>query len=87
LKIHLKDPDGTYLALLNAGFHGDTITLRDVQDEEWMKIRVGGVPQESLALFPNGGHIIDIAHGLSEERRLLAFASLVTIHSFYNLQE
>ncbi|GAK09491.1 hypothetical protein [Geomicrobium sp. JCM 19038] len=87
LKIHLKGPDGTYLALLNGGFHGDTITLRDVEGEDWMKIRVGGVPQESLALFPNGGHIIDIAHGLPEDRRLLAFASLVAIHSFYNLQE
>lgn len=45
LKIHLKSPDGTYVALLNGGFYGDVISLQSVEGEEWMRIRVGGVPK------------------------------------------
>ncbi|KGA96780.1 hypothetical protein AJ85_00350 [Alkalihalobacillus alcalophilus ATCC 27647 = CGMCC 1.3604] len=58
-----------------------------VDGQKWMNIKVGGVPVEAMELFPEGGHIIDIPHNLSEEKRLLAFASIVAIHSFYGLNE
>lgn len=87
LKIHVKDPDGKDLALLNGGLQGDIIKLTGYDGEEWMQIKVGGVPLESMELFPNGGHIIDISHDLHVNKRLLAFASLIAIHSFYDLKE
>jgi len=87
IKIHVKSMEGDYLALLHGGFHGDIIKLTGHEDDQWMEVKVGGIPRESLELFPNGGHIIDISHDLPKDKRLLAFASLIAIHSFYNLKE
>ncbi len=87
IKIHVKSRDDDYLALLHGGFHGDLIKLTGNEEDQWMQVKVGGIPRQSMELFPYGGHIIDIPYDLPEEKRLLAFASLVAIHSFYNMKE
>ncbi|GAF67137.1 hypothetical protein BTS2_4046 [Bacillus sp. TS-2] len=88
LKLHIEDENGTKIALLDGEILGNYIRVIDEKDGgNWIEVKTGGVPLEAMARFPQGGNIIDIKQNLSEKNKLIAFSSIIAVHSFYDLQE